>query len=49
MLATGIYVYKGIYFYALLYLIYVGMAVAGYRAWRKDMHTQETPQVRALV
>ena len=37
VMATGIYCYKGIYFYSTLYLIYVGMAVAGYLAWRKSM------------
>ena len=37
VLATGIYFYKELYFYSLLYLVYVGMAVAGYLAWRKTM------------
>ena len=37
VLATGIYVYKGIYFYAFLYLVYIGMAVSGYLAWKKSM------------
>ena len=37
VLATGIYVYKELYFYALLYLFYIGMAVAGYLAWKKTM------------
>ncbi len=37
LLATGIYFYKGIYFYCLLYLVYIGMAIAGYLAWRKTM------------
>ena len=41
VLATGIYVYKGIYFYALLYLIYIGLAVAGYRAWRATLRQQQ--------
>ncbi len=35
ILAAGIYVYKGIYFYALLYFIYVGMAILGFIEWRK--------------
>jgi nicotinamide mononucleotide transporter len=44
VLATGIYVYKAIYFYALLYLFYVGMAVAGLQAWRRDLlDRQEVP------
>ena len=37
ILATGIYFYKGIYFYSLLYFIYIGMAVAGFIAWKKSM------------
>ena len=37
VLATGIYYYKGLYFYCLLYLVYIGMAVAGYLSWRKSM------------
>ena len=40
VLATGIYVYKGIYFYALLYLVYIGLAVAGYLAWRETLRQQ---------
>ena len=35
ILATGIYIYKGIYFYALLYFIYIGLAVIGFREWKK--------------
>lgn len=37
ILATGIYFYKGLYFYCLLYLIYIGMAVAGYLSWKRSM------------
>ncbi len=40
VLATIIYTYKGIYFYAFLYLIYIGMAVIGYRAWKRSMNAQ---------
>lgn len=36
ILATGIYVYKGIYFYALLYGIYIILAFMGYLEWRKS-------------
>ena len=38
ILATGIYYYKGLYFYCLLYLVYIGMAIAGYLAWKKSMN-----------
>lgn len=41
VLATFIYVYKGIYFYAFLYLVYIGMAVIGYRAWKESMNIQK--------
>lgn len=44
ILATGVYFYKGIYFYALLYLIYIGLAVAGYLAWKKTMQIQPIQQ-----
>jgi nicotinamide mononucleotide transporter len=37
ILSSGIYIYKEIYFYTALYLIYIGMAVAGYLSWRKIM------------
>jgi nicotinamide mononucleotide transporter len=40
ILASIIYLYKGIYFYSFLYLIYIGMAVAGYLAWKKSMNAQ---------
>lgn len=40
ILATIIYTYKGIYFYAFLYLIYIAMAVIGYRTWKKSMNVQ---------
>ncbi len=32
----GLYAYKGLPGYALLYLIYLGLAVAGWRAWQQD-------------
>ena len=38
VLATGIYYYKGLYFYFILYLVYTGMAVAGYISWQKSMN-----------
>ena len=37
IIASGVYVYKGIYFYALLYLAYIGMAISGYISWKKSM------------
>jgi nicotinamide mononucleotide transporter len=37
LLATGIYYYKGLYFYCILYMVYIGMAVAGYVSWRRSM------------
>lgn len=35
---VGLYIYKGIYFYALLYLIYTVIAFFGYRKWLRLMH-----------
>lgn len=40
VLAAGIYVYKDIYFYALLYFIYIGLAVAGFLTWKKIIQRQ---------
>jgi nicotinamide mononucleotide transporter len=34
---TAIYVYRGIEFYAVLYGVYLGMAVAGWWSWRTSM------------
>jgi nicotinamide mononucleotide transporter len=44
ILATGIYFYKDIPFYSLLYFIYIGLAIAGYLAWKKSMKLQVNPQ-----
>jgi len=40
VLATGIYIYKTLYFYSLLYFIYIIMAVLGYLAWKKTLSIQ---------
>ena len=40
VLATGVYYYKGIHFYSILYLVYIGLAVSGYLAWKKTMKAQ---------
>ena len=40
VLATGIYAYKGIYFYSILYGVYIIMAIYGYLEWRRTMKTQ---------
>jgi nicotinamide mononucleotide transporter len=37
VIAAGVYFYKDLYFYSLLYFLYIGMAVAGYLAWKKSM------------
>lgn len=34
---VGLYIYKGIYFYAALYLLYTVIAILGYRKWRRMM------------
>ena len=36
---VGLYIYKGIYLYAILYAIYTAIAVSGYVKWRKLMQT----------
>jgi nicotinamide mononucleotide transporter len=37
VVATGIYALKGLPFYAVLYAIYLGLAVQGYRQWRQSL------------
>ena len=37
IVSAGLYVYKGIYFYAVLYAAYAAVAIMGYFAWRKKM------------
>jgi nicotinamide mononucleotide transporter len=41
VLAAGIYFYKGIHFYALLYFIYIGLAIAGFIEWKKIIRQQQ--------
>ena len=43
VIATGMYVIKGIELYAVLYAVYLGMAIMGWRAWRRTM----TPTTRS--
>jgi len=40
VLATALYVIKGIELYAVLYCVYIAMAIAGWLAWRKTLLTQ---------
>lgn len=40
VLAGAVYIYKEIYFYSALYLVYTGMAVAGFLSWRKSMQRE---------
>jgi nicotinamide mononucleotide transporter len=37
VVAAGIYAVKGLPFYALLYTIYVGLAVLGFQHWRRAL------------
>lgn len=39
---VGLYIYKGIFFYAALYTIYTVVAWFGYRKWLRLMKTQES-------
>ena len=34
---AGVFLSQGLYFTTALYLLYLGMAVQGYRAWRRDL------------
>ncbi|WP_323755234.1 nicotinamide riboside transporter PnuC [Roseivirga sp.] len=44
VIATGVYFYKELYFYSFLYFLYIGMAIAGYMAWKKTMMNQPQKQ-----
>ena len=36
---VGLYIYKGIHLYAVLYALYTVIAFIGYRNWRRMMRT----------
>lgn len=38
---VGLYIYKGIYFYAALYAAYTAVACLGYRKWRRLMQAEQ--------
>jgi len=40
VLATGIYLYKGIELYAILYGVYIAMAIWGWRSWWQSLQRQ---------
>ena len=42
LVKTGIYISQGIEPYALLYAVYIGMAVWGWRTWRRSMQAGES-------
>ena len=43
VIATALYLIKGIELYAVLYCVYIAMAVAGWLAWRKSLMVQSAP------
>jgi len=43
VIATAIYYVKGIHFYAILYGVYLGMAIMGWRAWQLTLIRQARP------
>lgn len=46
---VGLYIYKGIYLYACLYLIYTVIAVLGWRKWRRLMSGSGEQKPEGLV
>jgi len=46
IIAAGIYLYKGILFYSLLYTVYIGMAVLGFKTWQKNYFDECTDYSR---
>ncbi len=41
ILCTFIYIYKGLYAFSVLYLIFAILAVIGYIQWKKDLQTEQ--------
>ena len=41
LVSMGMYLYKGLYFYSILFLIYTVGAIVGYREWRRIMSGDE--------
>ena len=48
VIATGIYLVKGIELYAVLYGVYLGMAVMGWRAWQQTLHREQQACAQAV-
>ena len=48
VIATGIYLVKGIELYAVLYGVYLGMAVIGWRAWQQTLHREQQACAQAV-
>lgn len=44
VLYIGEYLYKGLHITAVLYLIFVGIAIAGLRSWRKAYESEHLPE-----
>ena len=44
IIATGVYIVKRIELYAILYCVYIGMALAGLAAWRASLLSRQQLQ-----
>ena len=44
VVAINMYLYKGLYYFAFLFLVYLGLCILGYRNWRSSMSRQPDPQ-----
>jgi len=40
--SMGMYLYKGLYFYGFLFLVYTLGAIVGYREWKRIMQANES-------
>ena len=49
IIATIVYIIKGIELYAVLYFVYIGMAIAGLIAWRATLVARERLQETAGI
>jgi len=49
VIATAIYYVKGIHFYAILYGVYLGMAIMGWRAWQQTVIRQAAERAKTAA
>lgn len=43
--SIGMYAFKGLYFTTFLYIVYFGLAILGYKEWKRSLLTSNSPTV----